>query len=107
MTKKLINSATILALAAAAISGTNNFLAKIAVTAIKDPIIYTTLKNAIVAVGLIGIVLVFKKWSEIKSLKMGQLAMLFVIGIIGGSVPFALYFYRAYDDERHKRLANT
>ena len=92
MTKKLINSATILALAAAAISGTNNFLAKIAVTAIKDPIIYTTLKNAIVAVGLIGIVLVFKKWSEIKSLKMGQLAMLFVIGIIGGSVPFALYF---------------
>lgn len=84
--------ATVLALITAVISGTNNFLTKIAVTAVKDPIVYTTLKNAIVAVLLIGIILVLGKWREILSLTRKQLFRLFIIGAIGGSIPFALFF---------------
>lgn len=84
--------ATILALATAVISGTNNFLGKIAVTAVKDPIVYTTLKNAIVAAFLIGIILMLGKWREIISLTRGQMFRLLAIGAIGGSVPFALFF---------------
>lgn len=84
--------ATVLALITAVISGTNNFFTKIAVTAVKDPIIYTTLKNAIVAALLIGIILMLGKWREIISLTRGQMFRLLAIGAIGGSVPFALFF---------------
>jgi len=83
---------TVLALATAVISGTNNFLNKIAVTAVKDPIVFTTLKNAIVALFLVGIILGLKKWQEIKSLNRNQFFKLLAIGIIGGSLPFALFF---------------
>lgn len=85
-------SATILALAAAFISGTNNFLTKIAVTVIKDPIVFTTLKNSIVAVGLIGVLIALRKLPEIASLSRAQWMKLILIGAIGGSAPFALYF---------------
>ncbi len=84
--------ATVLALTAAIISGTANFLTKVAVTAMRDPIVFTTLKNAIVALFLIGIILALKKWREIKSLNKKQALKLLVIGIIGGSLPFALFF---------------
>lgn len=84
--------ATALALITAVISGTNNFLTKIAVTAVKDPLVYTTLKNALVAAFFLGVILLFGKWREILSLTRGQMLRLFVIGAVGGSVPFALYF---------------
>src|SRR3989344_1495270 len=90
--KSPLRYAAYLALGTAAISGTNNFLTKIAVTALKDPILFTTLKNAIVAVFIIGIILVFRKWREFISLSRGQVIKLIAIGVIGGSVPFALYF---------------
>jgi drug/metabolite transporter (DMT)-like permease len=83
---------TVLALTAAIISGANNFLTKIAVTAVKDPIVFTTLKNAVVALFLVGIILALKKWREIKTLSKNQTLKLLVIGIIGGSLPFALFF---------------
>src|SRR3990167_2313884 len=50
-----------LALLTAVFSGVNNFITKIAVTAVKDPVVFTTLKNAIVAVFIIGIIIVWKK----------------------------------------------
>ncbi len=84
--------AIVLALTTAFISGTNNFLTKIAVTAVKDPIAYTFLKNAIVGVLLIGIILLAKKWQEIKSLNRTQAIQLLAISVIGGSLPFLLYF---------------
>ena len=84
--------ATILALGTIIFSGTNNFLTKIAVTAVKDPILFTTLKNALVAVFIVGIIIIFKKWAEIKSLSKQQIIKLVAVGVIGGSVPFALYF---------------
>jgi len=84
--------ATYLALATAVISGFSNFLNKIAVTAIKDPIVFTTLKNIVVAIFIIGAILIFKKWSEIIALNKNQIFKLILIGIIGGSLPFALFF---------------
>ena len=84
--------ATVLALGATVVSGASNFLNKIAVTAVKDPIVFTTLKNTIVALFLVGIILALKKWQEIKSLNRNQALKLLAIGVIGGSVPFALFF---------------
>ncbi len=90
--KSSFQYATILALATAGVSGLNNFFTKIAVTVIKDPIVYTTLKNALVALCIVGIIVIMKKWNEIASLTKRQFLKLFAIGIVGGSLPFALYF---------------
>ncbi len=88
----LIKSATLLALLAAVISGTNNFLTKVAVTAVGDPIVFTTLKNALVALGLLGVLMAWRKWPEIVALSRKQWIKLFAIGVIGGAIPFALFF---------------
>ncbi len=87
-----MRSAVFLALGAAIISGSNNFLTKIAVTAVKDPIVYTTLKNGLVAMLLIGIVMALRSRTEIASLSRRTLLKLLTVGVIGGSLPFALYF---------------
>lgn len=92
MATSTMRYATILALSTAVISGTNNFLTKIAVTSVKDPIVFTTLKNALVAVFIVGVILAFKKWKEISSLTRIRILKLSAIGIIGGSLPFILYF---------------
>jgi len=85
-------SATILALSTALISGLNVFVGKIGVTAVKDPIIFTTLKNMIVALLLIGAFIVFRKWREIHTLSKRHWLKLVAVGVVGGSVPFALFF---------------
>lgn len=85
-------TATILALCTAIISGFSNFIAKIGVTAVKDPIVFTTLKNAVVATLLLGVLLAFRKWREIRTLTRRHWVKLVGIGVIGGSLPFALYF---------------
>jgi len=87
-----IKYATTLALTTAVISGLSNFLNKIAVTTVKDPIAYTTLKNGVVGLFLIGLIIIFGKWREIKGLNRGQLLKLLIIGAVGGFVPFALFF---------------
>lgn len=92
MSNKTFRCATLLATAAAIISGTNNFLTKIAVTAVKDPIVFTTLKNAVVAVFLVGVLLALRKWAEISNLNRAQILKLLAVGAVGGSIPFALYF---------------
>ncbi|MCL5004494.1 MAG: DMT family transporter [Patescibacteria group bacterium] len=92
MGNKNFRYATILALTTAFISGLTNFINKIAVTTVKDPIFFTTLKNSLVAILLIGVLTGLKKWPEIKSLKKNQWLKLFLIGVVGGSLPFALFF---------------
>lgn len=87
-----LRTATWLALATAAISGVSNFANKYAVTAVKDAVSFTALKNAIVALFLVGLLLVLKKRAEIAALSRRQWAMLAAVGAIGGSIPFALFF---------------
>ncbi len=91
--KKSIRYATYLALGTAFISGTSVFLSKFAVKVVADPILFTTLKNSIVAIILIGAILLMKKLPEIRSLTKKQIIKLVSIGVIGGSIPFALFFY--------------
>lgn len=92
MEKLDLKYATILIVLAALISGTNNFLTKIGVTAVGDPVLFTTLKNGIVALFLLSILLALKKWREFLSLTPDQIAKLILIGVIGGAIPFALFF---------------
>ena len=92
MKNKISSPAALLALGTAIISGVSVFVSKIGVTVVKDPVLYTTLKNSFVAILLIGLILVFKKWSEIKTLSKSQWLKLLIIGFIGGSIPFALFF---------------
>ena len=84
--------AVILAMATAVISGTNNFLTKIAVTAVQDPVAFTFLKNAVVGVFLVGIIIAAKKWGEIRRLNRMQAIQLSLIALIGGAIPFILFF---------------
>jgi len=65
---------------------------KFGVTVVKDPIVFTALKNGLVGLFLIGIVLALKKWPEIKSLNRNQWLKLIAIGVVGGFIPFALFF---------------
>lgn len=89
MTK--FNLAIILALTAAFISGVNNFLTKLAVTG-QDPVIFTFLKNIVVAVFLLSLLLTASRWREILQLDRKQVFRLLAIGLIGGGLPFVLYF---------------
>ncbi|MBU0624900.1 DMT family transporter [Patescibacteria group bacterium] len=89
---KIKTIATFLALTTAIISGTNNFLAKIAATTLGSPIAYTTLKNSVVALLLLGLIIICGRWREIARLNRRQKLILLAIGVIGGSIPFALFF---------------
>ncbi len=81
-----------LALTTALISGIANFITKIGVTAVKNPVVFTTLKNSLVAVFLIGLVLFLGKMKEFKSLNRKTWLKLLTVGVIGGSAPFILFF---------------
>lgn len=85
--------ATILALATAVLSGVSVFLNKYAVSAINDPVILATTKNGIVALALLLLFFLIKKNSEILHLSLRQWGMLLLIGAIGGSLPFVLFFW--------------
>lgn len=81
------------ALSTAIISGLAIFFNKFAVKAIgKDPYQFTTLKNLVVALGLALIVLSPKVLPKLKNLTKGGWLFLFSIAVVGGSVPFLLFF---------------
>lgn len=81
-----------LAFLTALISGVSNFVNKIAVDIIKPPLVFTAEKNAIVGLLIIGILIATWKWKQIKNLTRKQIIYLGLIGIIGGSLPFYLFF---------------
>jgi drug/metabolite transporter (DMT)-like permease len=89
---KISKYATILALSTALISGTANFVNKFAVSNFSNPVLFTTIKNSLVAVFILGIFIAFKRWPEIKKLTPKQWRRLVLIGAIGGALPFALFF---------------
>ena len=75
----------------ALISGVVVFISKFGVTVI-NPYIFTALKNIIVALVVVSWLLMMKDWRILKSLTKRQWFILSVIGVIGGSIPFLLYF---------------
>lgn len=75
------------------ISGLANFLNKFGLDALgKNAYQYTTLKNIIPAVLLSVMVLTPLIWPKLKALNKNQWLKLFLIGLIGGSIPFLLFF---------------
>lgn len=89
---KTLRTGILLALGTALISGVSNFVAKASVTVIKDATMFTFLKNAIVGVLIIGLVVLFSKWKEFHNLNRKDWARLIAIAIVGGSIPFLLFF---------------
>lgn len=82
-----------LALLAALISGLANFFNKFGLAALgQNAYQYTTLKNIIPAIILSFFILTPFLWPKIKNLNSSQWFKLFLIGLIGGSIPFLLFF---------------
>ncbi|HBI35737.1 TPA: hypothetical protein DDY47_02275, partial [candidate division WWE3 bacterium] len=65
---------------------------KFAVDAIKPALYFTSIKNVAVAILIVAIVLATGEWKKIAKLTKKELRYLLLIGLIGGSLPFYLYF---------------
>lgn len=81
-----------LAILAALISGISIFVNKFAVDIIQPPLVFTATKNTGVGIIIIIIILATRKWQLIKKLNKKDLISLIFIGILGGSIPFYLFF---------------
>ncbi len=81
-----------LALITALISGISVFANGIAVK-LADPVAYTILKNMGALVFLAAIVMAAGGLKHFRTLSRRQWGMLALIGVIGGSVPFAMFFW--------------
>lgn len=77
----------------AVISGFANFFNKFGIQALgKDAFQYTTLKNVVVALILSLIILTPIIWPKLKKITSKGWLKLILIGLIGGSIPFLLFF---------------
>lgn len=81
-----------LALMTAFVSGASIFVNKFAVSGL-NPFVFTTLKNVFVAMFLLSTIFLLKEFRHVRSLTRLQCAKLALIGLVGGSVPFLLFFY--------------
>jgi drug/metabolite transporter (DMT)-like permease len=81
-----------LALITAFISGVSIFINKFAVDAVKPPLYFTSVKNLAVGILIVCVVLATGRWRDIKNLAKREWVYLVLIGIVGGSIPFYLYF---------------
>ncbi|MFA6098608.1 MAG: DMT family transporter [Patescibacteria group bacterium] len=81
----------LLVLSTAIISGVSIYVNALGVK-FANPYVFTGLKNLFVGAALLSLILVFKEWREIKKLTHRQWKQLWLIGFIGGSVPFLLFF---------------
>jgi len=75
----------------AIISGFSVFINKYGVSVI-SPYVFTFLKNALVALMLCSIFLAIKERRALKNISKKQWATLILIGLVGGSAPFLLFF---------------
>lgn len=75
----------------AIISGISIFANKFGVT-MNNPFVFTFMKNAMVAVFLFSIIMIVKDFKQFKNLNFKDWRTLIVIGIIGGGIPFLLFF---------------
>src|SRR3989344_5494999 len=75
----------------AVISGFSIFINKFSVSAI-NPYVFTGLKNVIVAVFLSSLFIFLKDFKIFRTAKIKEWILLAVIGLVGGSIPFLLFF---------------
>jgi len=81
-----------LALVTACISGVSIFVNASAVKLLPDAAVFTTLKNGVAAALLLALALGTVRPAEIRALDRRAWGTLLLIGVIGGSVPFLLFF---------------
>ena len=79
-----------LALLTAIISGVSVFVNRYAVKAVGDPLVYATVKN--LGVGLLMAVYLANKRVNLRAITKKDWVKLVAIGVIGGSLPFYLFF---------------
>jgi len=75
----------------AIISGCSIFINQFGVSTI-NPYIFTGLKNIVVAIMIGCLLLIMKEWRLLKNLRKKQWLLLLAIGLVGGSIPFLLFF---------------
>ena len=81
-----------LAIGTALISGLAIYLNSYGVKAVPDAAVYTTAKNGVAALILVGLALSLGAAREARALDGRRRAGLLAIAVIGGSVPFVLFF---------------
>lgn len=81
----------LLVLATSIISGFSIFLNKWGAAGI-EPYFFAFAKNLIVAILLTGFIVLIFRFRELRNLSYRDLGMLILIGLIGGSIPFLLFF---------------
>jgi uncharacterized membrane protein len=79
---------TYLALATALISGVSVYVNSFGVKQVPDPLVFTTAKNLLVAVGLAALLLLPGAWRELHALARNQWLALLSLGLVGGSCSF-------------------
>ncbi len=89
---KLIYQGIILSLITATISGFSIFYNKLVVVSNIDSLIFNIIKNGAVALILTSIIVGSKYTTELKKISLNSFFKLIIIGIIGGSIPFVLFF---------------
>jgi len=87
-----MNKGLMFALLTAIVSGVAIFLNKFAVADL-NPFAFTTAKNLIVAIFLISSFFIIKDFGKLKTLTKNNWLQLGTIGLVGGSIPFLLFFY--------------
>lgn len=82
-----------LALLAGVISGFSIYVSSFAVRVLPDATLYTTLKNAVTGLLLLVPVVVLTRCrAELRSLSRREAAWLAALAVVGGSVPYVLFF---------------
>ncbi len=76
----------------AIISGISIFVNKFAVGIIQPPVTFTFSKNILAGLILIAIIIFSKKYRLLSRYTFKNFLQLFLVGLIGGSIPFYLYF---------------
>ncbi|HUD20095.1 MAG TPA: DMT family transporter [Patescibacteria group bacterium] len=87
----MIKKGVIFAIATAVISGISIFTNAIIVSK-TDPLIFTLIRNAVVAVFLMMVLVARGDIRKLGTLTKRQWGLLILIGAIGGGIPFALFF---------------
>lgn len=78
---------------AAAISGFSIYVSSLGVKVLPDATLYTTLKNAVAGLALLVPVVVLARCRrELRTLDRRQLGGLAILAVVGGSVPYVLFF---------------
>jgi drug/metabolite transporter (DMT)-like permease len=81
-----------LAFITAIISGFAVFINKFGVSLWSNSSVYTTAKNIVAAMFLTALIFILKKSGELRKLSKKQWSKLLIIALVGGSVPFLLFF---------------